>query len=55
MQTSIKLRDDNGRIVGTARVEQDKTLPQVGTDIATAVALLWVAWEAIKLLVLLLL
>lgn len=55
MQTSIKWRDDTGRIVGTVRMEQDKTLTQVGADIATAVALLWVAWEALKLLALLLL
>jgi hypothetical protein len=53
MQTSIKWRYDTGRIVGTVRLEKDKTLPQVGTDIAIAVALLWVVWEAVKLLLLL--
>lgn len=55
MRTSIKWRDDTGRIIGTVRVERDKTLPQVGTDMATAVALVWLAWEAVKLLAMLLL
>lgn len=55
MRTVIKLRDDNGRIIGTARREADKTLPQIIGDILTAGALVWIAIEATKALTTLLL
>lgn len=43
MKTVIKLRDDNGRIIGTARREADKTLPEIIGDILIASALVWIA------------
>jgi hypothetical protein len=45
MKSSIRLRDDNGRIIGTAKVEGDKTLPQIIGEISLAAALVWIAIE----------
>lgn len=50
MRTVIKLRDDNGRIIGTARREADKTLRGVIGDISIAAVLVWIAVEAAELL-----
>lgn len=55
MKTVIRLRDDNGRIIGTARWEADKSLPQIIGDISIAAALVWIAVEAAGLLAKLLL
>jgi hypothetical protein len=49
MRTSIKLRDDNGRIIGTARRESDKTLQEIIGDISIAAVLVWIAVEAAEL------
>ncbi|MEK3673582.1 hypothetical protein [Paenibacillus sp. FSL R10-2771] len=49
MRTVIKLRDDNGRIIGTARREADKTLPQIIGEISIAVVLVWIAVELAEL------
>lgn len=43
MRTVIKLRDDNGRIIGTARQEADKALPEIIGDILIAAGLVWIA------------
>jgi hypothetical protein len=50
MKSAIRLRDDNDRIIGTARREADKTLPEIIGDILKAAALVWIAVEAAKLL-----
>lgn len=55
MKTVIRLRDDKGRIDGTARWEADKSLPQIIGDISIAGALVWIAIEATKALTTLLL
>lgn len=55
MKTVIRLRDDKGRIVGTARWEAAKSLPQIIGDILIAAALVWIAVEAAGLLAKLLL
>ncbi|CAH1058796.1 hypothetical protein [Paenibacillus pseudetheri] len=49
MKTVIKLRDDNGRIIATARSEADKTLPEIIGDILIAAGLVWIAVEAAEL------
>lgn len=49
MNTAIKLRDDNGHIIGTARVEADKTLPQIIGEISIAAVLVWIAVELAEL------
>ncbi|MNC27393.1 hypothetical protein D3C75_755640 [compost metagenome] len=49
MKSSIRLRDDNGRVIGTARVEADKTLSQIIEDIAVAAGLVWIAVELAEL------
>lgn len=50
MRVAIRLRDDNGRIIGTARREADKTLPEIFSDILKAVGLVWIAVELSELL-----